>query len=370
MAGDVRVVEDGVEQRRPPSGSVSSWVWLVTGVAIGLGIGVVFFTPSGSNETGQVADVGPPAIAPIDEEDQPGIAQAIPGFPDALVAVSETYTGSLQYALWPVAGELVERPLPAGDFGEVRFDSSGRWLALTTDLPESDGALLSVGNPATISPLVAGVTSFAWHDSYDGVLAYTQEVEGEWLLSVVKANRNPEVVVRGVGIDGRVIAWGDWGWAVQDDTAEEVVLFTSSGDLKTRQQGTVFGSHPSGWIVVVEGDRVSLVSGGGGVQRLDISLGAVGDVVAAVLSPDADLIALVGSQGIKIAPVDGEGEVVVVPRTFDEDQVTWSSDSRFLVVPAARGVLIVDTGGGSLLSTALATSDVKAVAVIALSGSS
>ena len=58
------------------------------------------------------------------------------------------------------------------------------------------------------------------------------------------------MVARAVGIIGQVEAWGDWGFAVQDESAGEIVLFTDTGEIKDRQVGRILDSDGAGWLAI------------------------------------------------------------------------------------------------------------------------
>ena len=60
--------------------------------------------------------------------------------------------------------------------------------------------------------------------------------------------RRARAVARAVGIDGHVEAWGDWGFAVQDDARDSIVLFTDAGEIKEpRRGGSSTPWAPAGW---------------------------------------------------------------------------------------------------------------------------
>lgn len=370
MSGDVKVIEDGVDNRSSsqPVGTTSPWVWLAIGIAIGLGFALVFFTPSttgDATDSPEVASPEPTAATPTTIFDD-GVSARVADFPDAVVAVAAADGGSLQHVIWPAAGPHVARPLPGGDFGQVSFDYSGTWLAASTGLPGGDGYLLAMGKTSNLAPLASDVTSFAWHDSRPGVLSYTERTDdGEWVLKVVGADRNPREVTRGIGIEGEVAAWGDWGWAIQS-AEDRVTLLTDEGEIKTYIGGVALDSHPSGWIVTVNGDGLRMVSAGGGVVRLDIRFESIGGVGDAKLSPDRQKIALVGPHGLKVAQVNGHGEVITVPFSSvpRQDAVAWSSDSRFVILPRSRGVMFLDYEGGGKIVTDLMNTSLITVAVI------
>lgn len=321
-------------------------MWLGIGVVVGLGLGVVLFTPSNRGDdvvTAEPASPRPPA-ALDGPESSTGIADVITGFPDAIVGVVTVEGGSLAHIVWPVAGDPVVRALPGGTGGTARFDSSGTWLALTTDVPDLLGEVLSVGKPSTVQPLASGVTSYSWHDSEAGRLGYTQVEDGEWQLLEVGASREPEVIRSSDDTGGRLLAWGEWGWAVHDMvTGEGVSLLGPSGELRASPSGVVLDSHPAGWLLM-GGDRLNLVSSGGGVKGIDVSVDSLGTIVDGEISPDGEWIAVLGANGLKVFREDGTGEVFQAAG-FGSTELVWTSDSRFVLIPGSRGVVVTDTQG-------------------------
>ncbi len=367
MASDVRVVEDGLEHRPPVRRPVSAWVWLVTGIAVGLGFGVVVFTPSATDVEEQPGVATAPPIAPIEEPANPqGIADVIPGFPDALVVVTGDDGQSLSHILWPAERDKVTRSLPGGDSGEVSFDVSGTWIATATHVPDAEGFVLSMGKASFLTPLVSNVASFSWHDEESARLSFTQRLDGQWLLWVVGPDRNPDLIARGLKDRGDVAAWGDWGWALQTQSGE-VTLLASSSEVIGAHEGIALDSHPTGW-VLIDNDGLMLVSTFGTVRALATLEDSVGGAVAAEMSPDGTKVAVVHREGLKVLPVDGEGEVIHTSFTAEPSQVRWSSDSRFVVVPSLVGVIFVDTESDRTYED-LASHHIRAVAVIPLTGS-
>lgn len=368
MASDVRVVEDGLDQRPPVRRLASAWVWLVTGIAVGLGFGVVVFTPSATDVEEQPGVATAPPIAPIEEPANPqGIADVIPGFPDALVVVTGDDGQSLSHILWPAERDKVTRSLPGGDSGEVSFDVSGTWIATATHVPDAEGFVLSMGKPSFLVPLASNVTSLSWHDEETAFLSYTQIVDGQWLMWVVGPDRNPDLITRGLDDRGDVAAWGDWGWALQTQSGE-VTLLTSSGEINEVYEGIALDSHPNGW-VVIDDDGLMVVSTSGVVLAIDTLMDSFGSVKAAELSPDGTKLAVLGGARLNVLPVFGEGEVIDVLFTTEASRVAWSSDSRFVIVPRVGAIIVVDTVESGRTYEDRTSHRVLAVAVIPLTGS-
>jgi hypothetical protein len=347
MSSEVRVLEDGVE-RESPRGATTQWVWLAIGLVIGLGLAVVFVAPLASPAP-TTADASSAPEVPADPEtptSELGVAQVVEGFPDALVALTETQAGSLSYLLWPHSGPSVARPLPVTLSSEVELDASGTWIATATVVPGNEGLVLSVGKPSGMSPLTSGVGSFAWHDSEEGLLAYTAVGDGEWGLWTVGANRKPAPAPIS-GPEGGIVAdWGDWGWAIVDPAAAAFTLFNSSGEVRTTREGVPYDSHSGGWLLVGAG-QVEMVSSGGGVSVVSELPPELGAPMGGAISPDGAKVAIVGDAGLLLTDVDG-AEAVLVEVTARFPSVGWSSDSRFAFVPTARGVMTIDTESEAL----------------------
>ena len=377
MTGNVKVVEDGAEappESRSPHGP--NWFWVTVGLVIGLGLAVVFFT-AGSDEPAEPVETVPtpeldePAesdsetLSPTPSQEEPeGISEVVAGFPDTLVAVTQLSGSSLGQLTWPREGPPRVEDLPGFFTSNADFDFSGRMLAMGAPVPDTGRMLLSVGTALRIQPLAADVTSFAWHDSEAGRLAYSQIVADQWLLSVIDTSRNPDLITIRGEQGGALVAWGDWGFAIQD--GDEVTFLSRSGEALTALEGRVLDSDGRGRIVLYDGD-LSLVDVSGSGDRLDADLSGIGEPEVAEISPDGSKLAVVGGAGHLILPLDDDREAIYAPVTSGFPQLAWSSDSRFLISPWIRGVLFVDTERSAAQPVAELTSHtVVAVAAVTL----
>ncbi len=368
MASDVRVVEDGLDRRPPQRRVTSPWVWLVTGIAIGLGFGLIVVTPSTPETEKQPPAAAATPIAPVESVDEPeGIADVIPGFADALVAVAEGESQSLSHLLWPTAQPQVMRPLPVGGSGPVTFDVSGVFLASGARLPDAEGMVLSMGRPSGMKPFASNVTSFSWHDDKSSKLAYTRLVDGDVQLFVVGQNRQTVLVATGLGLGSEVAAWGDWGWAVSNQGGT-VTLLAPNGLPGAVHEWVVLDSSPVGLIVLEDG-ALKLVAHDGAEKIVAFSLDSIGGAGSAKLSPDSTHVVVAGGAGFKVLNVDGDGETIHVPITPGPAQLAWSSDSRFVVFPWLRGIIVIDTVDVGRTYEELTSLQIRAVGVIALSDS-
>jgi hypothetical protein len=343
---DVRVIEDGVDSREDRGRPTKKWTLPVVGFLVGLGLGVLVVGPGtgpavvpppASVEPG---DLGTPVEEAEDPPGVPGLAGAIPEFPDAMVAIGVTGGSTLDHMLWPQTGSPSTRPIVGGN--RARFDATSQFIAVSTEVPGREGFLLSLGRFNSMRPVSADVTSYAWHDSKSGLLAYTVVADGGLELFNVHADTTPRMVTDGLAAGSQVSAWGDWGWAIQEP-ASKVVLLTPGGEFKDSESGVVYDSHDSGWMFVVDDDLPKLVSGGGGVRSFDDELG-VGTVVSAAFSPDGEKV-VVGATGGVVVIAPGRG-VLTELKGGVPAWLAWSSDSRFVIAAAASGAVVHDLDTG------------------------
>jgi hypothetical protein len=337
-----KVVEDARES--PERDSRPRWGWLAVGLAIGVAVTVLVLR-AGNPEQGITSTS---VVGEETEASSGGMADVVEGFPDGLVTVTRSDGQSLELLIWPLRGELIERTIPVGVSrppDPVQFDVSGRRIATLLPVPDEIHGVLYAGIPEAAAIIATEVTGYAWHDTDAFQLAYTTFEDDELLLWAVRHNRaEPELVTRSVEILGHVVAWGDWGFAIQDDAQDTVVLFTAGGEIKDTHPGRVLGSDGSGWLAVDDGG-VGLLSSGGGVRMLETEA-LVGDVLAGRFSEDGERLALLGSDLVQVVPVDGDSQPVESDGRPGVPQLAWSSDGRFVVYPAARGLQVLDTVDG------------------------
>lgn len=347
MVATPKVVEDALDTPEVMP-SRPHWGWLSAGLIAGAGLTVVVL---GVDTPAQPVPTTSIEARPIDQQDVGGIGDVIVGFPDGLVAVTRSDGQSLELLIWPLRGEPYERSIPVGasqPAGPVAFDVAGRHIATVNPIPEADLGVLYSGIPQNAAIVATDVTGYAWHDTESSQLAYTTRVDGELLLWVLRHDRaDPELVARAVGIEGRLAAWGEWGFAVQDEARDRVVLFTETGEIKDTHPGQVLDSHGSGWIAI-RNDRVSLLSAGGGVSGLERE-GLDGEVVAGRFSADREQLALLTPENVQVLSLVDDSELIESGGRPGVAQVTWSSDGRFVLYPGVvRGIWVIDTRNGDV----------------------
>jgi len=337
------VVEDAREShdRVPPARA--RWTWLLVGLVIGAGAAFMMI------------GVEPPVPSPASSDTDPGlgprvggIGDVVEGFPDGLMAVSRSDGQSLELMTWPLQGEPYERTIPVGVSrppGTVDFDDSGRRIATSLPLPETELSVLYAGIPENAEIVATGVTGYAWHDSVPYLLAYTTFADDELFLWVIRpGSREPELAARAVGIEGSISAWGDWGYVVQDRIGKGAILFTPTGEIKHSHPGRVLGSYRTGWLAV-DNKGIELLSSGGGVRGL--GRGGIDDeVLTGRFSEDGEKLALLTSDGVLVFSLDDEGELLESGERPGLPRLVWSSDGRFVLYPGERGIWAVDTVDG------------------------
>jgi len=316
--------------------------WLVVGLILGAGLTVLLLRP------GPPEDAVTSTTAPAAGVEQGGIANVIEGFPDGLVAATRSDGQSLEMLVWPVRGEPIVRTIPVGVSrppDPVEFDVSGRNIATLLPVPDQASGVLYAGVPQDAAIIAIDVTGYAWHDTDTSKLAYTTLVDDELQLwAVHQGNGEPELVTRVVGIDGHVEAWGDWGFAIQDDARDSIVLLTESGEIKDTNSGRILDADGTGWLAI-DNDGIGLLSSGGGVMGLDLG-DLEGPVIAGRFSDDGLRLALLTGEQLQVVSVEEDVRPVESDGRPGVPQLAWSSDGRCVAYPGSRGISVVDTFSG------------------------
>ena len=101
---------------------------------------------------------------------------------------------------------------------QIRSSSTSRDRRIATLLPVPDhvDGVLYAGVPQDAAIIATDVTGLPGMTQAPSQLAYTTIFDDELQIGS-EGNGKPELVARAVGIDRHVEAWGDWGFAVQDD---------------------------------------------------------------------------------------------------------------------------------------------------------
>lgn len=354
MANQTNVLADGLEtgSRTPEAGS--RWGWLAAGLLVGFGLAFLLF---GANPQETAPVPTPHEDGGLIEGTDSGIGEAVPGFKDGLVAITTSDGSTLDYSIWPVAGPEYERGIPLGTAttrGQVTFDASGRRIATMHFVPGETFSGLAFGVPEVAQLVDIGVTGYAWHDSIPGSIAYTtfeDGVLGIWTMDITSTE--PMLFATPEATGGGLAAWGDWGFAVQNqhyqlgDGGQTVTILSPQGQELESFGGRLLASHESGLLVVVD-EEIKLIGTAAGTRDFDDRFAVVGNPLTAAISPDGRKLAVLGNAGLLVLPIEGDSAVVQAEPLNGVAQVAWSSDNRFVLVPGTRGITVVDTRSSRL----------------------
>jgi hypothetical protein len=352
MAQQTKVVADGLEAPTVVH-RTTRWPVVVAGGVIGFGIAFLLFgadpLPPSESVGGQLnrADSG---------EVAPGIGEVVPGFKDGLALATSKNGNTVELTIWPSKGPQYEIAMPFGNTGRhgVAFDSSGQRVATLVEIPGELGVGLVAGVPESAALVDTGVTGTAWHDSQPGLIAYTTFEAGRIRLWTMGASETePQLKVSRSTLAGGLSAWGEWGFAVQDESGPAVAILEPSGLTKVVHSGRLLGSDSSGRLVLFSEEasttgELSVFGPDGLVFDFGDRFRSVGTPQVAEISPDGRRLAVLGDRGLLVLAMEGDSEPLRVAPRDGVSQITWGSDSRFLLIPEPRGLTILDSRGGRL----------------------
>jgi len=337
MIDGTQVQADGAEIEADRTRSISRFLPVGSITVLILGFMAISVALPDSDPVSEEAEAESPLAQPGDLRDsERGIGEVVAGFQDALVGIAEGSEDSVVHLLWPNSRPVITRETSSGP--DIAFDTSGVFMATMSAPPGTSAPTLIAGRFNSLLPISGRVTSFAWHDGAPGRLGYVVDRADRWEIWQAIPGLTESLEIEGAAPMPQLVAWGDWGYALQD--GEEITLLTQDGDQKASYRGNVLASRGDGWLLVA-GASVDMLSAGGGVVRLQFEPDRVGAVKSASFSPDGESIAVVGSGGILVSPIGGDGETVEF-EAADASEAIWSADSRFLVVPRLEGISIFD----------------------------
>lgn len=329
-------VEAPEPRRRPPGWATG----LVLGIAIGLAIALV----SGVLDGGADEEL-------VESPDPIPAGELLPGFEAGLSVIAEGLAQSLEFVEWPPAASrrpLERTPLPFGDLGVTvlpTFDASGYFNGVLVPLRATAGGVLYAGHIGAVGTVGNAVTGYAWHDEVPGMLSFSTgagEAVGIWTLDGNSRSEHNLTDINDVA-GARLVAFGDWGFALQDQ--DQVVVVDEQGDTVGTYPGEFQDSHPEGWLLLRrEGQPIRVAPDG---QEESIQLGAevddvlatldvVGDWWASAFAGDPGSVALLGSRGLAIIEAD------------EVSYVTTNSARPFLTVGSGY-LAYIREGGGAVM---------------------
>ncbi len=313
---------------------------LMLAVAFGVGfaLGVTFVgEPPGE----PVADSQPltsPTVTVPPLPTDVGLSELVDGFTDTVVVVTSPDVGLMSVLSWPWDSAMSARPLALGQ--NPKFDSSGQIVAFSQSVRGAPGDILTVGRVSNPSVVASDVLGFGWHDRRSGFVAFSRSDGSLWTLF---SELEPDLVATELSPGARIVAWGDWGFALETDDGVGQVL-DQSGQPVALYDGNLLTSDPRG-LLVIQNDGVRLLSVDGPSPSLSGPAAGVEGVRAAAFSPDGSQLALAGDEGVITVPVGGDGPVTQY-EVSGSDDLAWSSDGRFLLMSGTRGLWIFDVQRG------------------------
>jgi hypothetical protein len=341
------VIEDARESE-PIQTSRPHVGWLAAGLLIGAALTVLAL---GVDTSGPPVETTIEGLSP--QVVGTGIGDQIVGFPDSLVAARRSDGQALELVTWPVAGASYARDIPVGTVSPpqaVAFDTSGKRIATLIPVNGHTDGVLYAGPPDSAFIVNRDATGFAWHDSRPSALAYTTITDDALTVWTTFGNLADSVSVAQLpGVSGRIAAWGDWGYALQQTVGDEIVLLDPDGQaVDAPLAGRILDSHPSGRIAV-DLDGLAIYD----VEARSMSTYEVdGDILAGRISPDGLHAAVLAADHVTVVLVDetarnGSLGSVSYPTTHGFPELAWSSNSRFVMLPGYRGITIIDAKGGA-----------------------
>lgn len=190
---------------------------------------------------------------------EPNLGQLVPGFEGVLITLGGE-SRDLELLVWhPDRASPSSTRLPPGT--TVVPDASGRLLAGLGEM--SRGSLfytLYAGTPGSLWPVTAGATSFSWHATDPGRIAWLEHAGGGSGLHLGTGFMNdagrfvPGTTVAPVALIGQsavLVGWGDWGYLVRGFAEERTVYLL---DVDGSERWRMAADNAS----VLAGDRIVL----------------------------------------------------------------------------------------------------------------
>jgi WD40 repeat protein len=347
-----------------PSGDIRSRSIVAVVVLAALVLGYILGASSGlvgdGGELGAGDETTTTEPATTTAAPHPTLEELVPGF-DGLLITEGGHPPDLEIAVWHPT---------------TRFPSMSRLPPATSIVPDASGNLLAglgemgrgspystlyAGRPGSLWPVAAGVTSFAWHQSEPGRLAWLELESAGGGLHLSHGDMNDVgQFVRGdavahLGQLGRaeLIGWDHWGFLLQGATDDGPAVFLLDPEGSERWRLQADGAS------VLAGERIVLRHERWIDSEIDFAF-TTPDAAAtdppstivrtfqlswdqfsrAVWAPDGSHLAVMSWESrsaIWRIEVWQHNVVLRETVTFDDRWIwgmSWSPDGRFIVAPA------------------------------------
>ncbi len=295
-----------------------------------------------------------------------GLGETPPAAPDrlALGEMVPDFAGRL-LAAFPERREIwrwrAGAPFP--DFGGLppatrlmSWDVTGVWGAAVGEFRDvGPGGILYVGQGADLAPVATGVTTFAWHDTEAGRLAWVEiDAEGRSVLRSTDWTTESDIEESELPAPGVISLerWGDWGYALSIDrlggALPDVVVLDPAGRTRALWEGVLL--HAAG-----PGGRLLMTLPGATVAVAELDDAEPQPVPWAVTStpvwsPSGCCAAMAAdSPNLGAALVvnePGRPSFRIVTGTSPAEVVGWTPDERFVVLWSADAGELLRTGAG------------------------
>ena len=350
--GDL-VDEDLHEPRGDSTRRVPGWAYMLIGLGVGAAGAFLFLdrvddpaTPTTTAASSTSTTVPQPvALYTLPDDFEYGVELVVDAPLQGLSLVRVVEAGAL----------AEEIQLPLGDLGVTslpRFDALGVFLAMTAPMHDAPGSILVAGPVANLEVVATSVNGYAWHDQNLGDLAFTRVVDGQvQLWTQFQSGNNHQVAAPLEDRNVRVVAYGDWGFAVENETSGEVVVLDLGGDVVRAHRGVLQDSHPDGHLLLRREGTAALVDPAG--TETEVLIGptvddalqvrdGIGDWWATAFAPDPGRYAFLGFRGLALVDQDG---VHVVMANAQRPFLTVNDD--YAMYPGEfGGMVVVDLDSG------------------------
>lgn len=332
----------------PDRGSPGTWHRILLGLAIGVSVSVLLLRTNNAPTTTPSTFAAQFGAGP-----EEGIGDQVSGFDESLVAIRRSDGRGVELLVWPLAGAPYIWDLGLGTTSPpvgIEFDRSGRQIATLLPARQNSEPVLFAGTRDVTEIVATGVTGFAWHDQRPLAFAYSTVASGVLTLWSAPSGLAPASPIAAIeSTDGSLVAWGDWGFALQDDQKGSGMVVDTRGGVEMVFEGRVLATHADG-MVLIDDSGLKVLDVRSGRELAD--LGHQDGVVDASFSPDGSQIALEKRDSVELASIDETRDNLVFEVHTGFPQISWSSSGRFLLAPGTHSIVIIDTETGKISEVA------------------
>lgn len=236
-------------------------------------------------------------------------------------------------------GDVLVAPLPRSS--EFRFDSSGQWLAGISLTDQGERQVLWAGRVGSEpEPIAVGIRSYAWHNSTEGLLAWS-EADGAEVTTLALDDDTGSLNTIDLRLRGQLEGWGEWGFAVLTSEAvfTTAVLDPDGAVLGASLPGRFSGYLAGGELLVTGGSGEPIAFDPRSGRQRGLSWLDERDYVwtSSVSGGRAEAVVLVGKEGLEADPFRGQIALIadetaqILAETTAFTDLAWSPDHESIV---------------------------------------